>query len=490
MALQFYIPTQVKQTITNGVTAYAPSEDAVYDALQLKANITDLVSLFVTARNNTGSTILKGTIVYVSGAVGQNPTIALAKADAEATSFDIGVAAFDIPNNTNVQNNVITNGLIDGIDTSSFSDGDLLYLSATVAGGIVNIAPSSPYFSQFIGYCLHSHVTQGKILIRTSTPIDANTTISTSNRISPSSAAIRTNLNLKQDTLVSGTNIKTINGTSILGSGNISISSGITIGTTTVTSGTTTRILYNNAGVVGEYTLTGTGTVVAMQTSPTFATDITTPKIIGGTGTTSKITYVGSTNATPTSTAIAHELMVGNNGAVTAVTVYHNGRSKFFGTVPSGGGVVTIQKSGTNTTFGKPYLTIGIDEYYGNMIQSIAFGYKGADTSNSPAEFGFIQSYTTGQGTGDFVWALRTSASAGSDAVPVEMMRLTYGGNLGIGVTAPTAFLSIAAGTTAKAQINFASSTAPTTPNNGDVWFDGTNLKIRVSGTTYTLTKV
>jgi hypothetical protein len=49
-------------------------------------------------------------------------------------------------------------------------------------------------------------------------------------------------------------------------------SSGITIGTTTITSGTTTRILYDNAGVVGEYTLTGTGTVVAMQTSPALVT--------------------------------------------------------------------------------------------------------------------------------------------------------------------------------------------------------------------------
>lgn len=49
---------------------------------------------------------------------------------------------------------------------------------------------------------------------------------------------------------------------------------GITIGTTTITSGNTTRILYNNAGVVGEYTLTGSGTVVAMATSPTFQTSI------------------------------------------------------------------------------------------------------------------------------------------------------------------------------------------------------------------------
>lgn len=49
---------------------------------------------------------------------------------------------------------------------------------------------------------------------------------------------------------------------------------GITIGTTTITSGTTTRILYDNAGVVGEYTITGTGTVVAMQTSPSLLTSL------------------------------------------------------------------------------------------------------------------------------------------------------------------------------------------------------------------------
>lgn len=46
--------------------------------------------------------------------------------------------------------------------------------------------------------------------------------------------------------------------------------SGLTIGTTTITSGTNTRILYNNAGVVGEYLVTGTGTTAVLSTSPTF----------------------------------------------------------------------------------------------------------------------------------------------------------------------------------------------------------------------------
>ncbi len=49
--------------------------------------------------------------------------------------------------------------------------------------------------------------------------------------------------------------------------------SGITIGTTTITSGTNTRVLYNNSGVAGEYTISGTGNV-AMTTSATLTTPI------------------------------------------------------------------------------------------------------------------------------------------------------------------------------------------------------------------------
>lgn len=54
----------------------------------------------------------------------------------------------------------------------------------------------------------------------------------------------------------------------------------LTVGSTTIASGTTTRILYDNAGTLGEYTLTGSGTVVAMQTAPTFLTSITTPSVL------------------------------------------------------------------------------------------------------------------------------------------------------------------------------------------------------------------
>ena len=46
----------------------------------------------------------------------------------------------------------------------------------------------------------------------------------------------------------------------------------------------------------------------------------------------------------------------------------------------------------------------------------------------------------------------------------------------------------LGAATTAKASLRIPSGTAPTTPTNGDIWFDGTNLKMQIGGVTKTFT--
>lgn len=57
-------------------------------------------------------------------------------------------------------------------------------------------------------------------------------------------------------------------------------SSGVTVGSTAIGSGTDTRVLFDNAGTLGEYAISGTGSV-AMTTSPSF----TTPTIGAATAT-------------------------------------------------------------------------------------------------------------------------------------------------------------------------------------------------------------
>ena len=59
-----------------------------------------------------------------------------------------------------------------------------------------------------------------------------------------------------------------------------------------------------------------------------------------------------------------------------------------------------------------------------------------------------------------------------------EVARFYQGGNFGIGENSPTALLHIKPPTTSKAQLRFEASAAidPSTPNSGDLWFNGTNL--------------
>ncbi len=83
---------------------------------------------------------------------------------------------------------------------------------------------------------------------------------------------------------------------------------GITIGTTTITSGTTTRILYDNGGVVGEYAVgTGVPTFLATPSGANLASALTTP-----------LTSTGGGLGAALNAAAAHSTVI-SNGASPAV---------------------------------------------------------------------------------------------------------------------------------------------------------------------------
>lgn len=117
----------------------------------------------VRARNSTGSQINDGQVVYISGATGSNPNITLAQANTASTSRVIGMVTHNIANNT--IGKVTTFGIVNDIDTSAFTDGALLYLSSSVAGGLTTTRPSAPNYAVLVGVCLRAHPTQGKILV-------------------------------------------------------------------------------------------------------------------------------------------------------------------------------------------------------------------------------------------------------------------------------------------------------------------------------------
>lgn len=118
----------------------------------------------VVVRNNTGATLLKGQVVYVTGALGQRPTVALASATGEMTSSKtFGIVKANITNNSE---GLITNfGLLEGINTNAFNEGDSLWLSAT-PGEFTNVRPTQPYHGVHIGWVLKKAGGAGSIFIQ------------------------------------------------------------------------------------------------------------------------------------------------------------------------------------------------------------------------------------------------------------------------------------------------------------------------------------
>jgi hypothetical protein len=115
----------------------------------------------------------------------------------------------------------------------------------------------------------------------------------------------------------------------------------------------------------------------------------------------------------------------------------------------------------------------------GNSLTVNAGGATSGATDKNGGNLVLASGTATGTGLSSVVIQAATAGSTGTtDRSPATVA--TFGG--------AASHLSIVAGTTAKAQMNLASSTAPSSPADGDVWFDGTDVKIRVSGATKTFT--
>ena len=116
-------------------------------------------------RNTTGSTLTKGTAVYISGATGQIPTVSKAIATSDSTSAQtLGLMTADLANNTNGYVTVI--GLITNIDTSAYTDGAQLYLSGTTAGTLTATKTYAPTHLVYVAVVEHAHPTQGKLFVK------------------------------------------------------------------------------------------------------------------------------------------------------------------------------------------------------------------------------------------------------------------------------------------------------------------------------------
>lgn len=123
---------------------------------------------WIRVRNESGSTISNGQVVYIDGSASGFPRIALARADASTTAEAVGLATHDIE--TASTGFVTAYGMVRDFDTSAFALADRVFLSASTAGAITNTAPSDPNFVVSIGIVTEVNVSTGDVLVTLGAP--------------------------------------------------------------------------------------------------------------------------------------------------------------------------------------------------------------------------------------------------------------------------------------------------------------------------------
>jgi len=118
----------------------------------------------ILVHNNTGSTLTDGQVVYVTGSTGNLPSVSLADATSETTSAaTIGVVTESIANGAD--GFITISGIVNGLNTLAFDEGDLLWLSTT-AGAFTTTKPASPAHLVLIGYVIKKAGGNGSILVK------------------------------------------------------------------------------------------------------------------------------------------------------------------------------------------------------------------------------------------------------------------------------------------------------------------------------------
>jgi hypothetical protein len=144
--------------------------DGASGALSYLLNTSNVVSrigetMHAYVHNAEASTITKGHAVYLYQATGNKASVKLAYNTSDATSAKtFGLAAEDIGAGQNGM--VICQGVLDGLNTGMYSDGDTLYLGAT-AGSYTNVKPYAPNHLVYIGIVEKANAGNGQIYVKT-----------------------------------------------------------------------------------------------------------------------------------------------------------------------------------------------------------------------------------------------------------------------------------------------------------------------------------
>jgi hypothetical protein len=167
-------PTNIPTTVGS---MYYNNTDGTLDLKLKGGNVTLQIGqesvVRVVNKTSTNITLLEANYqaVRLTGAQGQRLKVDLAQATTDSLSAEtIGLVTETIANNQ--EGFVTTSGIVRNINTTgslqgeTWLDGDVLYLSPTVAGNVTKVKTVAPNHLVIIGYVISAHVTQGSIFVK------------------------------------------------------------------------------------------------------------------------------------------------------------------------------------------------------------------------------------------------------------------------------------------------------------------------------------
>lgn len=350
----------------------------------------------VLVHNNTGSALTDGQVVYVTGSTGNLPSVSLADASLESTSAaTLGVVTETIANGAD--GFVTLSGIVNGLNTLAYNEGDLLWLSET-AGQFTNIKPVSPAHLVLIGYVIKRAGGNGSIFVK----------IQNTQELAESS-----------DVLISapevdgqGLFLQTVSGVQLWRNRSIADVLGYTpanAATTLTINGTAFDLSANRSWTVGDVRTDGSYSNPSWITALAWSKITGTPTTLSGYG----ITDAVQTSRTITINGVTQDLSANrtfNVGTVTSVTA----TSPLFS---SGGATpnITIQQaSGSQSGF-----------------------LSSTDWTTFNNKQNALTNPVTGTGTTNYLPKFTGASTIGNSQV------FDNGTNVGIGTTSPTAKLDV-----------------------------------------------
>lgn len=370
--------------------------------------------------NNTGSSIAIGSPVYITSTSSgfSYPNVALAKADALATSAVLGLTTQAIANGASGY--VTTSGIIQPCNTGTFTVGTVVYLSPYSAGQLMGTIPPTGYPIQ-VGVVAYSNSPNGAIYVKQTTPL-AVAASSLTGLVSIANGGTGT----ATPGLVQGTNItitgswpnQTINSSGGGGSGTVTSVAALTLGTSgtdlssTVANSTTTPVITLNVptasaanrGVLSSADWTtfnnkGSGTVTSVTgTAPVVSSGGTTPAISMAAATTSVSGYLTSTDW----------------------NTFNNKQAAGSYITPSSTDTLTNKRVtprvGTTTSSATPTINTDNVDVYGLTAQAVDITSFTTNLSGTPTNGQLLRIYIVGTAARAIAWG--SSFEASTTALP------------------------------------------------------------------------